>query len=75
MINELIQTHFINTTSFMNPFTIIKDSFDHAIPLDARKLRRIEIQLIISRTTRIFNIRCQANNVKPKTLINQMEWK
>ena len=57
----------------MNPFTFIKDSYKHETLLEARKLEKLEIQLIKSRTARIFNLRCLANKVTPKTL--QIKWK
>ena len=52
----------------MNPFTFIKDSYNHDTLLEARKLEKIEIQLAKSRTARTFNLRCLANTVTPKTL-------
>ena len=57
----------------MNPFTFIKDSYNHETLLEARKLEKLEIQLAKSRTARIFNLRCLANKVTPKTL--QVKWK
>ena len=57
----------------MNPFTFIKDSYNHETLLEARKLEKLEIQLAKSRTARIFNLRCLANKVTPKTL--QIKWK
>ena len=57
----------------MNPFTFIKDSYNHETLLEARKLEKLEIQLAKSRTARIFNLRCLANNVTPKTM--QIKWK
>ena len=57
----------------MNPFKFIKDSYNHENLLEARKLEKLEIQLAKSRTARIFNIRCLANKVTPKTL--QIKWK
>ena len=57
----------------VNPFTFIKDSYDHETLLEARKLEKLEIQLAKSRTARIFNLRCLANKVTPKTL--QINWK
>ena len=57
----------------MNPFTFIKDSYNHETRLEARKLEKLEIQLAKSRTARIFNLRCLANKVTPKTL--QIKWK
>ena len=41
--------------------------------LKARKLEKLEIQLAKSRTARIFNLRCIAKKVTPKTL--QIKWK
>ena len=41
--------------------------------MEARKLEKLEIQLAKSRTARIFNLRCLANKVTPKTL--QIKWK
>ena len=52
----------------MNPFTYIKDSYNHETLLETRKLEKLEIQLAKSRTARIFNLRCLANKVTPKTL-------
>ena len=57
----------------MNPFTFIKDSYNHETLLEARKLEKLEIQLAKSRTARFFNLRCLANKVTPKTL--QIKWK
>ena len=73
MLHELFITHCTNSTSIMNPFTFIKDSYDHETLLEARKLEKLEIQLAKSRTARIFNLRCLANKVTPKTL--QIKWK
>ena len=52
----------------MNPFTFIKDSYNQETLLKARELGKLEIQLAKSRTARIFNLRCLANKVTPKTL-------
>ena len=52
----------------MNPFTSIKDSYNHETLLEAIKLEKLEIQLAKSRTARIFNLRCLANKVTQKTL-------
>ena len=57
----------------MNPFTFIKDSYNHETLLEARRLEKLEIQLAKSRTARIFNLRCLANKVTPKIL--QIKWK
>ena len=57
----------------MNPFTFIKDSYNHETLLEARILKKLEIQLAKSRTARIFNLRCLANTVTPKNL--QIKWK
>ena len=57
----------------MNPFTFIKDSYNHETLLEASKLEKLEIQFAKSRTARIFNLRCLANKVTPKTL--QIKWK
>ena len=73
MLHELFITHCTNGTSIMNPFTFIKDSYNHETLLEARKLEKLEIQLAKSRTARIFNLRCLANKVTPKTL--QINWK
>ena len=54
----------------MNPFTFIKDSYSHETLLEARKFEKLEIRLAKSRTARIFNLRCLANKVTPKTLID-----
>ena len=66
-------SHCTNGTSIMNPFTFVKDSYNHKTLLEARKLEKLEIQLAKSRTARIFNLRCLANKVTPKTL--QIKWK
>ena len=66
-------THCTNGTSIMNPFTFIKDSYNHETLLEARKLEKLDIQLAKPRTTRIFNFRCLTNKVTPKTL--QIKWK
>ena len=52
MLHELFLTHCTNGTSIMNPFTFIKDSYDHEALLEARKLEKLEIQLAKSRTVR-----------------------
>ena len=57
----------------MNPFTFIKESYNHETLSETRKLKKPEIQLAKSRTARIFNLRCLANKVTPKTL--QIKWK
>ena len=51
----------------------VKDSYYHETLLEARKLEKLEIQPAKSRTARIFNLRCLANKVTPKTL--QIKWK
>ena len=68
MLQELFITHCTNGTLIMNPFTFIKDSYNHETLLEASKLEKLEIQLAKSRTARIFNPRCLANKVTPKTL-------
>ena len=73
MLYKLFITHCTNSTLIMNPFTFIKDSYNHEALLEARKLEKQEIQLTKSRTARIFNIRCLANKVTPKTL--KIKWK
>ena len=57
----------------MDPFIFIKDSYNHETLLEARKLEKLEIQLSKSRTARIFNLRCLANKVTPKSI--QIKWK
>ena len=57
----------------MNPFIFIKDYNNHETLLEARKLEKLEVQLAKSRTARIFNLRCLANKITPKTL--QIKWK
>ena len=52
----------------MNPFTFIKDSYNHETQLEARKLEKLEMQIAKSRNARIFNCRCLANKVTPKSL-------
>ena len=73
MIDASFTTHCTNGPLIMNPFTFIKDSYNHEILLEATKLEKLEIQLTKSRTARIFNLRCLANKVTPKTL--QIKWK
>ena len=73
MLHELFITLCTNGTSLMNPFTFIKDSYNYESLLEARKLEKLEIQLAKCRTARIFNLRCLANKVTPKTL--QIKWK
>ena len=73
MLHELFITHCTNGTSIMNPFTFIKDFYNHETLLEARKLEKLEVQLAKSRTANIFNIRCLGNKVTPKTL--QIKWK
>ena len=73
MLQEFFITHCTNGTLIMNPFTFIKDSYNHETLLEARKLEKLEIQLAKSRTIRIFNLRCLANKVKPKNLQIKME--
>ena len=68
MLQELFITHCTNSTSIMNPFMIIKDSYNYPTLMEARELEKLEIQLAKSRTSRIFNPRCLANKVTPKTL-------
>ena len=50
----------------MNPFTFVKNSYNHETLLEARKLEKLEIQVVKYRTARIFNLRCLANKVTPK---------
>ena len=57
----------------MHPFTFIIDSYNYETLLEARKSKKIEIQLAKYRTTRIVNLRCLANKVTPENLANQME--
>ena len=57
----------------MNPFTFIKDSYNHETLLEARKLEKLKIQFAKSRTAKIFNLRCLGNKATPKTL--QIKWK
>ena len=57
----------------MKPFTFIKDLYNHETLLEARKLEKLEIQCAKSRTVRLYNLRCLANKVTPKTL--QIKWK
>ena len=73
MKDQVFITHSTNSSLIMNSFTFIKDSYDHDTLLEARKLGKLEIQLAKSRTARIFNLRCLANKVTPKTL--QIKWK
>ena len=61
MLQELFLAHYTNGTAIMNPFTFIKESYNHETLLEARKLKQLEIQLAKSRTARIFNLRCLAN--------------
>ena len=73
MLYELFITHCTNGTSIMDPFTFIKDSYNHETLLEARKLEKLEIQLAKSRTASVFNLRCLTNKVTPKTL--PIKWK
>ena len=57
----------------MNPFTLIKDSYNHETLLEARKLEKLEAQHAKSRMASTFNLGCLANKVKSKTL--QIKWK
>ena len=57
----------------MNPFTFIKDSYNHETLLEARKLEKLDIQLAKSRTATIFNPTYLENKVTPKSL--QIKWK
>ena len=57
----------------MNPFSFIKDSYNHETLLEARKLEKLEIQLAKSRTATIFNLRCLVNKVTLNSL--QIKWK
>ena len=45
MLHELFITHGTNGTLIMNPFTFIKDYYNHEILLEARKLEKLEINL------------------------------
>ena len=45
MLHELFITHCTNGTLIMNPFTLIKDSYNHDTLLEARKLKKLDIQL------------------------------
>ena len=67
MLHELFITFCSNGTSIMNPFTFIIDSYNHETLLEVGKLEKLEIQLVKSRAARIFNLRCLANKVIPKT--------
>ena len=73
MLHKLFIINCTNSTWIMNPFTFIKDSYNHEAPLEARKLKKLDIQLAKSRIARMFNLRCLANKVTPKTL--QIKWK
>ena len=73
MLHELFITHCTNGTLIMNPFTFIKDSYNHETLLEARRVEKLEIQVANSRTVRNFNLSCLANKVTPKTL--QIKWK
>ena len=73
MLHELFITHCTKGTLIMNTFTFINDSYNHETLWEARKLEKQEIQLAKSRTARVFNLRCLANKVTPKTL--QIKWK
>ena len=63
----------MNDTLIMNPFTFIKDSYNHETLLEAGKLEKLESQCAKSRTSSICNLRCLVNKVTPKTL--QIKWK
>ena len=43
MLHELFITHFTNGISIMNPFTFVKDSYNHETLLEARKLEKLGI--------------------------------
>ena len=73
MLHELFITHCTNSTFIMNPFAIIKDSYNHETLLEARKLEKLQVQLANFRTARIFNLRCMANKVTSQTF--QIKWK
>ena len=73
MIHELFITHCTNGTLIINPFTFIKVSYNLETLLEARKLEKLEMQLAKFGTAGIFNLRCLANKVTPKTL--QVKWK
>ena len=48
MLNELFISLYTNGTLIINPFTFIKDSYNHETLLEARKLEMLEIQLVKS---------------------------
>ena len=73
MLHELFITHCTNGTSIINPFTFIKESYNHETLLETRKLEKLEIQLVKFRTARIFNLRHLANKVTSKSL--EIKWK
>ena len=66
MPHELFITCCTNVILIMNPFTLMKDSYNHETLLGAKQLEKLEIKLAKPRTTRIFNLRCPANKVTPK---------
>ena len=43
MLQELFISHFIYSTLGRNPFTFIKDSYNHETLLEARILEQLEI--------------------------------
>ena len=72
MLHELFITHCTGT-SISKPFTFTKNSYNHETLLEARKLEKLEIQLIKSKAARLFNLTCLANKSNTKNLANQME--
>ena len=66
MLHELFTTHCTSGPLIMNPFTFIRDSYNHEILLEAGKLEKLKIQLAESRTAKIFNLKFLANKVTSK---------
>ena len=73
MLHKLFITHCMNGTLIMNSFTFMKNSYNYETLAEAKNLEKVEIQLAKVTTARIFNLRCLAKKVAPKTL--QMKWK
>ena len=73
MLHELFITHCNNGTLIVTPFTFIKDSYNHETLMEARNWKKLETQLAKSGTAGIFNLRCPANKVTPKTF--HIKWK
>ena len=65
MLHELFITHCTKGTLIMNPFTFIKDSYNHETQLEVRKLEKLEIQLAKSRTADMNYVHLTATTYYP----------